>query len=438
MSSAERIRAVGMSQNKVKKYKKLTESRGFWLVVSFLVAVNLWVYVTTTEGVEGEKTLSGVKIEFLGAESLRESSGLIITEQDRTTVNLTVKAARRVLGKLSSSNVTAAVDLSRVTTDGWNSVSYEIIYPSGVRSDDVTVLRSSSDIVNFYVDRQSRKTIPVQGEFIGSTAEGYMAEDEPVFDPMMVIISGPKTAIEPVDHAYVAISRTDVDKTLQFNTTYALQDADGQEIDDPRITLETSEVAVTLNVLFTKSVPLDVTIIDGGGATRAENTKITINPASIVLSGDAAVIESISKINLGTISLADFASTYTDTYTIVPPNDTENLTGIKEASVTVSIVGLSTRIFEITNDNIYCTNVPDGYQAVIINQVLPVTVRAKESDLNAIHVNNIRAVADLSGISEANATGVFQPEVRISIDGFPDAGIVEEYRIYVTLAKEEE
>ncbi len=427
-----------MNLEQGKKARKITQSRSFWLVVSFLVAVNLWLYVNTTEGVEGEKTLSGVKIEFLGADTLRESAGLIITEQDRTTVNLTVKAARRVLGKLSASNVTAAVDLSRVTTDGWNSVSYDIIYPSGVRSDDVTVLRSSSDIVNFYVDRQSRKTIPVKGEFIGSTAEGYMAEEEPKFDPLMVIISGPKTAIEPVDHAYVAITRTDVDKTLQFNTTYALRDADGQEIDDSRINLETAEVAVTLNVLFTKSVPLDVTIVDGGGATRTENTKITINPASVVLSGDAEVIESIAKINLGTIDLKDFATTYTNTYTIVPPNDTENLTGIHEATVTVSIVGLSTRIFEITKDNIFCNNVPEGYQAVIINQVLPVTVRAAEADLDAIQVNNIRAVADLSGISEANASGVFQPEVKISIDGFPDAGIVESYRIYVTLIKEEE
>ena len=265
-----------------------------------------------------------------------------------------------------------------------------------------------------------------------------MAEEEPIFDPLMVIISGPKTAIEPVDHAYVAITRTDVDKTLQFNTTYALRDADGQEIDDSRIILETAEVAVTLNVLFTKSVPLDVTIVDGGGATRTENTKITINPASVVLSGDAEVIESIAKINLGTIDLKDFATTYTNTYTIVPPNDTENLTGIHEATVTVSIVGLSTRIFEITKDNIFCNNVPEGYQAVIINQVLPVTVRAAEADLDAIQVNNIRAVADLSGISEANASGVFQPEVKISIDGFPDAGIVESYRIYVTLIKEEE
>ena len=423
---------------KNKTLQRLRDSRTFLMILSLVAAVILWLFVNSTEGVEGDKVLSGVKIEFLGADALRESSGLIITEQDRDTVNLTVKGTRRVLSKLSSTNVTAAVDLSRVTTDGWNSVSYEIIYPAGVSSEEVTVIRSSADIVNFYVDRQSRKTIPVEGDFTGNTAEGYLAEDNLIFDPLMVTLSGPKTAIEQVDHAYVAINRTDVDKTLSYSTTYQLRDADGNVIEDSRITRETDSVNVTLNVLATKSVPLDVTIINGAGATRADNTSIVIEPDSIVLSGDASAIDSTSKINLGTIDLGSFATEYSATYTIVPPNDTENITGISEASVTVKIVGLSSRIFEIIHDNISCINVPEGYEAEIITQMLPVTIRATDAILDKIQVNNIRAVADLSDINDTTASGVITPLVKIHIDGYPEAGCIGEYRIYVTLTEAED
>lgn len=418
-----------------KKNKRITDSRGFWMVVSLAAALLLWMYVNATEGVDGEKTLSGVNIEFRGADTLRESGGLIVTEQDRSTVNLTIKASRRVLGKLTSANVVAVVDLSRVTTDGWNSVSYEIEYPIGVNSNDVTVVRSSADIVNFYVDRQVRKTIPVVGEFKGSTAEGYLAEDELRFDPLMVIISGPKTALAQVDHAYVAITRSGVDKSLSYNTTYALRDADGNEIDDSRIMMETQEVTVTLNVLSTKTVPLDVTVIDGAGAVRGVNTRIEINPSSVVISGDASVIDSTSKINLGTIDLSTFATDYSATYAIIPPNDTDNLTGVTEATVSVTIIGLSSRSFNILHDNISCVNVPEGYQAEIITQALPVTIRASEETLSDIQLNNLRAVADLSGITEANASGVITPVVRVYVDGFPDAGVIGEYRIYVTLTE---
>ena len=418
-----------------KKNKRITDSRGFWMVVSLAAALLLWMYVNATEGVDGEKTLSGVNIEFRGADTLRESGGLIVTEQDRSTVNLTIKASRRVLGKLTSANVVAVVDLSRVTTDGWNSVSYEIEYPIGVNSNDVTVVRSSADIVNFYVDRQVRKTIPVVGEFKGSTAEGYLAEDELRFDPLMVIISGPKTALAQVDHAYVAITRSGVDKSLSYNTTYALRDADGNEIDDSRIMMETQEVTVTLNVLSTKTVPLDVTVIDGAGAVRGVNTRIEINPSSVVISGDASVIDSTSKINLGTIDLSTFATDYSATYAIIPPNDTDNLTGVTEATVSVTIIGLSSRSFNILHDNISCVNVPEGYQAEIITQALPGTSRASEETLSDIQLNNLRAVADLSGITEANASGVITPVVRVYVDGFPDAGVIGEYRIYVTLTE---
>ena len=139
--------------------KRITDSRVFWMILSLLAASLLWMYVTTTEGVEVEKTLTGVKIEFLGADAMRASSDLIVTEQDRTTVNLTLSGTRRVLSKLTNSNVTATVNLSTVAADGRYSVSYDISYPAGVNANEITLVHTSSDVVNFYVDKLARKTI---------------------------------------------------------------------------------------------------------------------------------------------------------------------------------------------------------------------------------------------------------------------------------------
>ena len=426
-----------MNKESVKKKNGILDSRGFWIAVSLLSAVMLWLYVTTTESVEREVTLSGVKIEFTGAESLRESSGLIVTEQDRNTVNLTVKGSRRVLSKLSASNVTATIDLSRVTTDGRYSVSYSLVYPAGVNPDEITVVRSSSDVVNFYVDRQMRKTVPVEGKFLGSTADGYLADENLEFDPVVVTVSGPKTAVSEVDHAYIEINRTDVDKTLSYSTTYELIDPEGNMIEDSSINRETEEISVTLNVMSVKQVPLDVNIINGGGATREENTVIVIEPSNVVFGGDAAAIDSVSKIVLGTIDLSTVNGEYTAVYTVVPPDSTSNLSGVTEAEVTIQIIGLATQSFNIDHENIACINVPDGYSAEIINQALSVTVRAPEEDLALLSASNLRAVADLAGIEEANASGYISPSVRIYIDGFPTAGVVGRYSIIVTLSRTE-
>ena len=80
-----------------------------------------------------------------------------------------------------------------------------------------------------------------------------------------------------VDHAFVAITREDVDRTLSYSTTYSLVDSDDNPIEDSSIQRETEEVTVTLNVLSTKEVPLDVTIIDGGGERATPTPALTLN-----------------------------------------------------------------------------------------------------------------------------------------------------------------
>ena len=422
----------GTKERKTLNLKRLTDSRVFWMILSLFAASLLWMYVTTTEGVEVQKTLTGVKIEFLGADAMRASIDLIVTEQDRTSVNLTLSGTRRVLSKLTNSNVTATVNLNNVTADGRYSVSYDIAFPAGVNANEVTVVHTSSDVVNFYVDKLARKTVEVKGAFTGNTAEGYLADESMVFDPLVVAISGPKTVISKVDHAFVAITREEVDRTLSYSTTYSLVDANNNPVEDSSIQRETEEVTVTLNVLSTKEVPLDVTIIDGGGATRDANTRIEITPSSIMLAGDAAAIDSTTKLILGTINLSTFATDFSATYTIIPPNGTENMTGVTEATVTVSITGVATKSFSVNPDNIICINVPDGYDAENITQALNVTVRAPQEVLDRISEVNLRAVADLSNLG-TNASGVFTPTVEIKIDGFPEAGCVGEYKIYITL-----
>ena len=66
------------------------------------------------------------------------------------------------------------------------------------------------------------------------------------------------------------------------------------------------------------------------------------------------------------------------------------------------------------------------------------TVRAPEDVLAQMTAANLRAVADLTDVSESNASGYISPSVRIYIDGFPAAGIVGRYSIIVTLTPEKE
>ena len=82
--------------------------------------------------------------------------------------------------------------------------------------------------------------------------------------------------------------------------------------------------------------------------------------------------------------------------------------------------------------NLTDVRVINRYDAENITQALNVTVRAPQEVLDRISEVNLRAVADLSNLG-TNASGVFTPTVEIKIDGFPEAGCVGEYKIYITL-----
>ena len=411
--------------------KRITDSRVFWMILSLLAASLLWMYVTTTEGVEVEKTLTGVKIEFLGADAMRASSDLIVTEQDRTTVNLTLSGTRRVLSKLTNSNVTATVNLSNVVADGRYSVSYDISYPAGVNANEITLVHTSSDVVNFYVDKLARKTIEVKGAFTGNTADGYLADESMVFDPLVVAISGPKTVISKVDHAFVAITREDVDRTLSYSTTYSLVDSDDNPIEDSSIQRETEEVTVTLNVLSTKEVPLDVTIIDGGGAKAETDVTYTADIQAVTLSGDVTVLDGLNSIQLEPIDLSTLSSNdETITRTILIPNDVKNVSGQEEVSIHVIIHGKQIKTLRTTNIVFIGVN-EEKFKATSLSQQVQVTIRADAADAQKILAGNIRIVADMSGYTQE---GTYQVPVSVYVDGYDSAGAIGQYSIAANLA----
>ena len=95
------------------------------------------------------------------------------------------------------------------------------------------------------------------------------------------------------------------------------------------------------------------------------------------------------------------------------------------------MVGLTTQSFRVRN--ISCTNVTDGYEALINSTVINVTIRGTEEKLAQIQPEQIRAVADLTDYNES--TGQFMPEVKIFVDGVTEVGAVGDNTISIEIRK---
>ncbi len=409
--------------------KKIYNSKAFWMIVSLLASLAIWVYVTSVETDEIKTTFRGVKVELVGEDILRDSKNLVVTDLDTSTVTVEVVGPRRIIGSLSSDQLVAQVDVSKLSRASYTSQQYTIVYPDGTDTSKLSESRRTPETINFMVSTQTSKSIQVRGSFDGSLAEGYTAE-MPVFEPSTITITGSEAYLKDVEYAWVTFGKENVDSTYSVETGFTLMDANNEPCSTTGITFSTDVVTATLPLLTLKEVNLDVNIVEGAGATKA-NTKITIDPASVTLAGDSSLLAGMNKIILATIDLTDFSSTFTETYTIPIDNELKNTTGVTKATVTIEIVGLETKTFTVTNFS--CINATEGYEADIITESKEITLRGTPEALAQIKSENIRAVADLADYKES--TGTYMPQVKVYVDGFTDVGAIGENTISIEIKK---
>ena len=417
------------------KNKSLTTRKGLKIVFSIVCALLLWVYVTDTQGEDITVPFPGVKVVFEGENTMRESRGLIVSDAETTSVKVTVTGNRRTISSLDAADLSVVVDLNGISKTGTYSIAPKVTFPAKTDTSAIAQTVTSPGTVSFYVDKLSRKTVDVVGVFNGSAAEGFSA-DALEFEPSTVVIYGPEKALAQVQDAYIEVDRENVEKSLSFDSTFILRDADKNDVANDAITYDTETVAVTLPINAVKEVALVVDLIPGAGATE-DNVKWKIEPATITLSGDSETLAGVNSISLAKINLADVDEALTETYKIVIPNDTEVTGGEKEATLTLEIDGLYKRTVSIDSSYISVINCSEGYWAELMSSSLDgVVLRGSEEIVSNLSEVNIRAVADLTDYG--TATGIVAVPVRIVIDGTTEAGAVttEDYKVYVNIMKD--
>ena len=399
------------------------------MIVSLLASITLWIYMSSVDKEVITQVFRGVKVEIEGEDILRDSRNMVITDMDTNTVTVVLEGPRRIIGSWDSDSITAVIDVSTITRSAYTSKQYVINYPDGTDTSSIKEIRKTPETINFMVSPQVSKTIQVRGSFDGELAEGYTAE-MPVFEPSTIVITGAEAYIKDVSYAWVTFGDGVVDSTYKVETGFTLMDEGGMPLSNTGITFSTDVVTATLPVLDLKEVKLDVNIIEGAGATAA-NTKVTIEPSTLMLAGDSELLEGMNRIVLDTIDLTDFTSTFSDVYTIPLDNGLRNITGETEAKVTIEITGLTTKDFKVSN--ISFINNTAGYEANILSESLNVKLRGKEELLSQIKADNIRAVADLTDFDES--TGTYMAPVKIYVDGYTDVGALGEYSVSIEIRK---
>ena len=406
----------------------LKDRKWAYVLLSVFLAVILWLYVRAEKDPVSDARIRNIPVQITGS-SVLSSKGLTVAGLSSDRVSTTLQAPASVLSDISRKNITATIDVSRIDEAGEHTLSYNIVLPTNVNTDGVVIQEKAPETITVTVEKLYTSTLPIEFRFEGSVAKGYQA-GTPTIDPVNVTISGAVEQVNRVARAVVVLEAKDLKEQYTGDLPIRLLDANGDELKDLEVELSSKTAYVVYPIVVVKEIPLTVNIIAGGGATRENISEPLIVPSKITVAGTQEDIDHLTEISLGSIDLSKVVGTSNFTFTIDLDPSLENVTGITEAKVTVTVSGLETRSFEV--GNIKLQNIPRGYSAKADTEAKTVYVRGTADELAMIDSSQLRIVADLK---EVTGSGTYTIPVRVYLDAGTEVGVIGDYSIVVSVTR---
>lgn len=413
--------------------EKPIKFKGLYMVLSVLIAILAWSYVGYVGNPEETGTIRNLPVTFIGLETLEER-GLMITSGAEQTVSLRMTGKRNAYRSLSAETMSIIVNVSNITQPGDYTLAYQPLYnlPADVSGNSLVILERYPPNVTFTVSRLAKREIPVRGTVSGRVAEGYQA-GKFSFTPEYVTVRGEESIVNQISHALVTLTEENMTTSYQGDLPYTFITF----VDEPLaagqaagLMTDTQLIHTTLPVVQLKEVELKVNFIHGGGTTN-ENVKYTITPPSIVVSGSPNDLEPLKSIYLGDIDLSKVTGDATFVYPIPLANELTNVSGVSEAEVELSLVGLVTATIE--TENIELINPIEGYTAEAVTQACQVQVRGPGAAIAMVTPSQVIVVADLSNAVAGSGTQTIP--VKVLVNSSSNVGVVGEYSIVVSINK---
>ena len=401
----------------------------FYLVISILVALGIWVYVDITQDITASKEVSNIPVEFQGEDTTLAERGLMLLPDSETTIDLKLEGAKSILAQLDTAKLRVQADLSAVTETGIQTVPCRVIYPEYKFSSRLTATTPTNSFnITIDVGERYSREVEIRCDIQGTVAEGYLA-GEPQFTPEKLELRGPQEEVDAVSYAKVSLNIEDATETVDQALPYVLYNEAGEPISGGDIHAVQDEIRVVLPVDVVKELPLEIDFQEFPGLSK-NNVSYRIEPASIVVSGEASLLNEVDRLVLDSFDLSQLGGNEVYHYVIQLPEGCTNLSGVTRATLTISFIDLvqDTR----TATEFQAENVPEGKSVTILTDELTVRIQGTAADVAAVHDRDITVRADLQEVSAASGTYTVPAEILISTGG--DVGVVGTYQVTVILS----
>ena len=388
-------------------------------ILSFLLAVMLWLIVVNIDDPVTTQTFNNIPVVVTNAEVLAATNQTYQIEDGTQNVSVTVRAKRSVLNKIKADNIKATADMKELTLQTQIPISVEI---TGVSYESVEV---SPRNLQVKLEDEETKKFPIVPKTTGTVRDGYtLGEIQAV--PEMVSIRGPKSVIDSISKVEASVSVSGLSEDVVTKSELVLYDSDNNVIDQSLLAnnLGTEGVSVSVQVLETKSVKVEFDTSQITAADGYSVSDIKYEPDHLNVTGRAEELKKLKKISVPASAL-NMSGLTSKTETVVDiteylPDDI-SLTDENAGSVVVT-VGIDkdgTKSYDISMGAIKINNLASGlslsYESA---DVLEIQIRGPGDILDQYKISDNVSI----DLKNYQTVGTYTVPVTV---GVPDGCVLE-------------
>ena len=368
-------------------------------IIAVLFATGLWMISININDPYQSKDYS-VNVQLLNMNNLTSAGKHVEVINDSDEISVRVKGNRSVMDNFNSSNIIATADLNeidefnrvpiKVSTLKTSSSKIESVRSSDthieVKVEDIKKIQKSLEVVT--------KNLPEDGYMIGKITTEQNA----------LRITGPESAITSVDKAVVNFDLAGATDDVSMILPIELYDAEGNRIQDNRLTMSIKEVQCVATILATKEIPITATVKGTPAKGYAYTSEMTCEPATVVVAARTTALRGLREVTLKEVIDLNKANQNVEAVVDIREFLPDNVMLADAAfdgkvKVTANVAATFTEEVEIVPEDIQVVNVPDGIQVEVkeTKENILMEVKGFASEKEDFSVEDIKVKVDILG-----------------------------------------
>lgn len=388
-------------------------------ILSLVIAFLVWLIVVNADNPIMTESFVISDVQLLNEAYIDADGKMCMQDEEQEPVRVTIKAERKVLDRISASDIRAVADLQQAVSLDTDPVMVPITaLCDGISPENIQVTPRNlslhvedKDTQEFVVNVTTNNTRPDRGYEVGTLTS----------NPEKIKITGPVSLINKIDRVNASVDVSDASEDVTEETEVTVIDKNGEQFSDADLSyLNVSKVYVTARLWKVKS---DVRIRAEYSGTAAEGyaaDSVSTTPNVISVAGSDAALEALEEQNntiwipAEAVDISGKSSDYEEKINIsdyLPEGLKLTADSSEDLFIRVNILPEGSTVCEVPTKDIVVENAPDEMQVTFDTAMIEVRIKKTDDDLDDLTENDIRASIDLDDTDE----GSYELPVEISL-----------------------